>query len=566
MIVVGINSVYHESAASIVVDGKILAAAEEERFNRYKHGKPARADNPHILPVQSLEFCLKTANIKPEDIDLIAYSFDPKIFDKYAHIKPTLVSEGGLGSVEGDAKFRNCLDKVKTALGEVLGAEAAEKLVWISHHIAHAASAFFPSGYQESAILVIDGIAEKASSILAFDDGHGIKVKKEILYPHSLGFLWEQIAVHLGFSEYDAAKLMGLAAYGRPEMMDKALSQFAQVTDTGFNIEETIFDWDDISTQLELFLGKHRKESDPIEDRHADITRSLQEFTNSAVMVLCQELYALYPSENLCLAGGVALNCVTNWLIKEKSPFKNVFIPPAAHDAGTAVGAALQVYHTHLNHTVSRTAQLNPYLGPEFSEAEILAAIEEAGLTAIRSADTPILAADAIAEGKVVGWFQNRMEFGPRALGNRSLLADPRHTTTRELLNRKVKHREDFRPFAPSILAEKASEWFEIGRWSESFKYMLFTCPVRAEKREKIPAVIHVDGTARVQVVDRELNPNYYQLIERFEDITGIPVVLNTSFNDSEPIVCSVKDAISTFKGTAIDVLVIQDFFIERKI
>jgi carbamoyltransferase len=566
MIVVGINSVYHESAASIVVDGIVVAAAEEERFNRYKHAKPPCSDNPHILPVQSLEFCLKTANVKPEDIDLIAYSFDPKVFDKYAHIKPTYTIEGGLGSIEGDAIFRNCLDKVKTSLGEILGSQAAEKLVWVPHHIAHAASAFFPSGYQESAILVIDGIAEKASSILAFDDGHGIKVKREILYPHSLGLLWEQIALNLGFSQYDAAKLMGLAAYGRPEIMDKTLSQFAQLTDTGFNIEETIFYWDGVSSQLELFLGQHRKEGDPIEDRHVDLTRSLQEFTDSAVMILCQELYSLYPSENLCLAGGVALNCVTNWLIKEKSPFKNIFIPPAAHDAGTAVGAALQVYHTHVKRQASRTAQLNPYLGPEFSEAEILAAIEEAGLTAIRSADTPILAADAIAEGKVVGWFQNRMEFGPRALGNRSLLADPRHANTRELLNRKVKHREDFRPFAPSVLAEKAAEWFELGRWSESLKYMLFTCPVRPEKREKIPAVIHVDGTARVQVVDKELNPNYYQLIERFEEITGIPVVLNTSFNDSEPIVCSPKDAISTFKGTAIDVLVIQDFFIERKI
>jgi carbamoyltransferase len=565
MIVLGINSVYHESAASCVMDGRIVSAAEEERFNRYKHGKAARIDNPHLLPMYSINFCLKDVNLNPEDIDLIAFSFDAKVREKSWEIDPISLA-GDWGSIEGEKTFLLGLGQIKHSLNQALGDKAAEKLVWVPHHLAHAASAFFPSGLKEAAILVIDGIGENASSMMAYGNGNGLDILHEIQYPHSLGFLWEKLSQFLGFSEYDACKVMGLAAYGQSETLQEAFSQFAQVTDKNFTLEKEILRFRvGEFEKLEALLGKRRQKNEPIEERHKNIAASLQAFNNEAVLRLVEELYRRCPSENLCLAGGVALNCVTNWLIKEKGPFKNLFIPTAPHDAGTAIGAALYAYHTRLGKEAARTQQLSPYTGPEFTTEEILLAIEESGLTARRSIDSAIEAADMVADGKVVSWFQGRMEFGPRALGNRCLLADPRYATTRELLNRKVKHREYFRPFGPSVLAEKASLWFEIGRPSESLKYMLFTCPVRPEKREKIPAVVHVDGTARVQLVERELNPSYHRLISRFEQRTGVPVILNTSFNDSEPIVCSPKDAITTFKRAAIDALVMQDFVIERK-
>ena len=565
MKILGINSVYHESAASCVIDGKIVSAVEEERFNRYKHGKPAHIDNSHVLPIHSINFCLKDANLNVEDIDLIAFSFDPKLRQKSFEIDPISIP-GDWGSIKGEKTFLSSLEQVKLSLNHVLGDKSAEKLIWVPHHLAHAASAFFPSGWKEAAILVIDGIGENASSIGAYGHENRLGILHEIPYPHSLGFLWEKLSQFLGFSEYDACKVMGLAAYGQSKTRQAAFSQFAHITDKHFTLDKELLRFRVGEFEpLEALLGKSRKKNESIEQHHKDIAAALQVFTDRAVLRLVEELYRLCPSENLCYAGGVALNCVTNWLIKEKGPFKNIFIPTAPHDAGTAVGAALYTYHTRCNQPKIQIPQLTPYTGPEFTTEEILLAIEESGLTFRHSIDSAIEAADMVADGKVVGWFQGRMEFGPRALGNRSFLADPRYATTRELLNRKVKHREDFRPFGPSVLAEKAEQWFEIGRQSESLKYMLFTCPVRPEKREKIPAVIHIDGTARVQLVDRQLSPSYYRLIERFEQRTGVPVILNTSFNDSEPIVCSPKDAISTFKRTAIDALVMQDFVIERK-
>ena len=565
MIVLGINSVYHESAAACVIDGRIVSSVEEERFNRYKHGKSAQVDNPHILPINSINFCLRDANLDFEDVDFIAFSFDPKLRIKSFNIDPISIP-GDWGSIEGEKTFLLGLEQVKHSLNQSFTDQAAEKLIWVPHHLAHAASAFFPSGLKEAAVLVIDGIGENASSIMAYGHGNKLGILHEIQYPHSLGFLWEKLAQFLGFSEYDACKVMGLAAYGQNSTLGEAFSQFAQITDRGFTLEKDIlrFRVDEFEL-LETLLGKRREKNDPIEQHHKDIAASLQAFTDRAVLHLVENLYRLCPSENLCYSGGVALNCVTNWLIKEKGPFPNIFIPPAPHDAGTATGAALYAYNTRSNQEKINILQLNPHTGPEFTTEEILLAIEESGLTARRSKDSAIEAGDLVADGKVVGWFQGRMEFGPRALGNRSLLADPRYHTTRELLNQKVKHREDFRPFGPSILAEEAEKWFEIGRTCESLKYMLFTCPVRPEKREKIPAVVHIDGTARIQLVEKQINPNYHRLIARFEQRTGVPVILNTSFNDSEPIVCSPHDAISTFKRTAIDVLIMEDFVIERK-
>ncbi len=336
MIVLGINSVYHESAAAIAIDGKILAAVEEERFNRQKHAKPARVDNPHILPKEAIAFCLANAKIKAEDMDAIAFSFEPKLRELNFQFD-SLSVPGNWGSEQGENKFRHCLQEVKNSLNRLLGDNASSKLVWVPHHLAHAASAFYPSGFSEAAILVIDGIAENASSMLAWGQGNKITQKYEIQYPHSLGFLWEKLAEYMGFSEYDACKVMGLAAYGQADPQREAFAQFAKVREKDFILDKELIrfrlpEFD----KLESLLGKARKPKEPLEDRHKDTAASLQEFTDKAVMALVEHLYHICPSENLCLAGGVALNCVTNWLIKEKGPFANVFIPTAPHDAGTA--------------------------------------------------------------------------------------------------------------------------------------------------------------------------------------------------------------------------------------
>ncbi|CAF1139647.1 unnamed protein product [Adineta steineri] len=565
MIVLGINSVYHESAAAIIVDGDIVAAAEEERFNRYKHGKPANTNNANVLPLQAIEYCLSSINLKIDQIDLVAFSFDPALREKYFEVDPLSIPKNW-GSLEGEEFFRRSLENIKFSLSENFGDKIAEKLVWVSHHLAHAASAFYPSGFSKSALLIIDGIGENASTMMGFGDMNDLKIIQEIHYPHSLGFLWEKICQFLGFSEYDACKVMGLAAYGQKEILKDCFNKFAKITNDGFILDNNILRFRLPEFEpLEALFGKRREKGEPINEIHKNIAAALQEFTDVAVLSLVQRLYRLYPSENLCLAGGVALNCVTNWLVKEKGEFKNLFIPSAPHDAGTAIGAALYTYYTRSNAKLLSIVQLNPYTGPEFSQAKIRLQIEKFGLQGRISTDSASEAAHMIANGKIVGWFQGRMEFGPRALGNRSLLADPRHSTTRELLNRKVKHREDFRPFAPSVLADKANDWFEIGRPSESLKYMLFSCPVRPEKAKLIPAVLHIDGTSRLQLVDKDLNTNYYRLIEQFEQITGIPLVLNTSFNDSEPIVCTPRDALLTFQGTLIDAVVIGNIIVERK-
>ncbi|MDJ0681447.1 MAG: carbamoyltransferase C-terminal domain-containing protein [Xenococcaceae cyanobacterium MO_167.B52] len=564
MITLGINSVYHESAAALLIDGQVLAASEEERFNRRKHAKSAEPQNPHILPLKAIAFCLNRANLTPQNLDKIAFSFEPKIREKYFQVDPISVP-GGWGSQEGEDKFRYYLQQVPVSIVNALGEGAEEKIVYVPHHLAHAASSFFPSGFAEAAFLTIDGIAENASAMLGIANGNKLIPKYELQYPHSLGFLWEKLAKYLGFSEYDACKVMGLAAYGKSLEWQEAFQKIAWVREKGFAVDPKVACFRLPNFEgLDAILGSHRSQGDSLEERHYNIAATLQEFNNKAVLSLVEYLYSLYPSNNLCLAGGVTLNCVTNWLVKEQGPYQNIYIPPAANDAGTAVGAALYVDRS-TRKPETNVPQLNPYLGPDFTDEEILEAIAESGLRARYSADIAVEAADLIAGKKVVGWFQRRMEFGPRALGNRSLLADPRHASTRKLLNLKVKHRENFRPFGPSVLLEKAKDWFEIGRPSESLKYMLFACPVRPEKQDKIPAVVHVDGTSRIQLVDRTTNPKYYRLIEQFEKNTGVPLVLNTSFNDSEPIVCSPQDAISTFNRTNIDALILGDFIIERK-
>jgi carbamoyltransferase len=553
--VLGINSVFHESAAALVVDGEVVAACEEERFNRVKHGKEADVNNPHQLPEHAIRFCLDYANLSPADIDLVAYSFDPQL--RKAKFRPDWWWDRNLEPV-----FLDGLRQVRSVAEKFLGRSLGRTLKYVPHHLAHAASAHYPSGFQQSAILIIDGIGEAACTTLAQGDGRRIRTIETFWYPHSLGFVWEHISFHLGFSSYDASKVMGLAAYGDPEVFRKEFETIIQVSDDSYAVDPNVIGIGAARTgRLEALIGQVREPESEILPRHMDVAAALQAATDSAYAALLRRLKRTVPVETLCVAGGVALNCVANALIKQSGIFSDIFIPSAPHDAGTAIGAALAVYHANGAASVAR-GDATAFLGPKYGEREVVAAVRAAGLTPRRSKATARDAADMIADGNIVGWFQGRMEFGPRALGNRSLLADPRRPDTREILNRRVKHREDFRPFAPSVLAEHADDWFEIGRHSPSDEYMLFAYPVKPDRRDRIPAVLHCDGTARVQLVRRESNPRYHELISSFFARTGVPMVLNTSFNDSEPIVCTPAQAIATFTSTGIDALFMGDIYL----
>jgi carbamoyltransferase len=552
MNVLGINSVFHESSAALLVDGRVVAACEEERFNRVKHGKPARIDNPHELPEQAIRFCLDRAGLQPSDIDRVGYSFDPRL--RRAEYSADWWPDG-----EMEVTFLECLDEVAGATDRILGRKRGRTLKFVPHHLAHAASAYYPSGFDAAAILVIDGIGEAACSTLAQGEGARIEPVETLSYPHSLGFVWERASDYLGFSPYDASKVMGLAAYGDPEVYRRPMASVIQVSEDSYQVDLGALGFPSFDLRgFELLLGPKRQPDEEILAQHMDFAAALQDATNAAVLALLRRLERSVASRRLCVAGGVALNCVTNDLIRQASAYSDIFIPSAPHDAGTAIGAALAV-HCAERGVRPPPSGATPYLGPQFGEREVLAAVKAAGLVPRRSKNAAQEAADMIADGNIVGWFQGRMEFGPRALGNRSLLADPRRPDTRAILNNRVKHREDYRPFAPSVLAERADEWFEIGPHLASHEYMLFACPAKAEFRNRIPAVLHHDGTARVQIVQRAANPRFHELISRFFARTGVPLVLNTSFNDSEPIVCTPAHAIATFRNAGIDALFMGD-------
>jgi carbamoyltransferase len=554
--ILGLNAVFHESSAALVVDGEVVAACEEERFTRVKHGKEPRVDNPQVLPAQAIAFCLQQAGISAREIDRVAYAFDPKL--RRATFRPEWWFDP-----RWEETFLQHLDKVDDSASELLRRRVGRALKFVPHHVAHAASAYYPSGFDPAAILVIDGIGEACCSTLALGEGARIRTLETISYPHSLGFMWEQLSTHLGFSKYDASKVMGLAAFGDPEVCKNEFAAIIQIGDDNYTVDLDVLGFRARdSSKLEALLGPLRQPWAEIAQHHMDIAATLQVVTDAAVMALLRRLKRAAPAaERLCVAGGVALNCVTNELMRTSGLFSQVFIPCAPHDAGTAIGAALAV-HCAERKTRPRPSGATPYLGPQFDERAVVAAVRAAGLTPRRTKSAAREAADMIADGNIVGWFQGRMEMGPRALGNRSLLADPRRPDTRDLINRRIKHREDFRPFAPSVLAEEAAEWFDMGPPSASDEYMLFACPAKAERRERIPAVLHQDGTGRVQLVRRASSPRYHQLISHFFARTGVPMVLNTSFNDSEPIVCTPEHAIATFRKSGIDALFMGDVYL----
>ncbi len=562
--ILGINSVYHESSACLIVNDKLVAAIEEERLSRVKHAKEAKIDNPNELPMQSINKCLEMGNLTLADIDEIGFSFEPKRrLDENLKIDDAYEAENW-GSKEGEELFYQKLQEVPQQLKE-LGFKG--KFVYMEHAIAHVASTFFPSGFEDAAIVSIDGIGEVESSTIAYGKGNSIEKIQQVNYPNSIGFLWEKMAKYLGYSEYDACKVMSIASFGEPEKFMNAYEKFITLDkDTFFKIDKDIikFRIEDYSDLEEIFGLPKRSFDDPLLKAHQDIAASLQEITTTIVMNMVNTAYEKTQSKNLCLAGGVALNCVTNRIIFENSKFEEIYIQPASNDAGTALGAALKLYvegtesneRIMLNHT---------YLGPSFDNAHIKKAIEAKGLVYDEHENIEEVVAKLLAEGKVIGWFQGAMEFGPRALGNRSLLADPRDPGMVKKLNSVVKHREDHRPFCPSILAEDAAEWFVIEKEAIAADYMLMAYPVNKNKVENIPAVIHVDGTSRIQKVQKKTNPKYHKLITEFKGITGVPLLLNTSFNDREPIVCTPENAINTFLKTKIDFLVIGNFLMSKE-
>lgn len=562
MYFLGVNSVYHESAACLVRDGELCAAVEEERFTRRKHGKSATVGNPAELPVHAIRHCLDAAGIGPGDVSRIGYSLNPKLRLRNRDIGGAHV-EGDWGSPSGEERFHRELMTVPDELRRI-GLEAP--LVWLDHHLCHAASSYLVSPFEEAAILCIDGIAEVASTMRARGSGGHIEPIDRIEYPASLGFLWERFCTFLGFSEYDACKVMGLASYGdRSRFRERMEGLVHLLPGSGFAVDNDVLRFrapDDARLGAYLDMPARRKGSE-IDRIHEDLAAALQDITDRTVVHLLRGLHEITGAQRLCLAGGVALNCVTNRVILEETPFSDVFIPPAPHDAGTAVGAALLLATSA--RAERRHVLPHPYLGPSFTDEEITRELSARGLSFRHSEQIEEEVADLLAAGRIVGWFQGAMEFGPRALGNRSLLADPRDPSIRDVMNLKVKHRELFRPFAPSVLAEHAAEWFVLPTTSSRpAELMLLAVPAQPDRRALIPGVVHIDGSSRVHTVRREQNPRYHALISAFHARTGVPLLLNTSFNDDEPIVCTPADAVTTFLKTRIDHLAIGDFLVER--
>jgi len=561
--ILGINSAYHESSACLLKDGVIVGAVEEERLSRVKHAKKASVDNPDELPLRAIRSCLDRAHIEAGQVDAIGFSINPhrrlknKDFDD-------LVIENSWGSVAGEQQF---FHKLSTIPAQLRGMGFTDEFAWVDHHLCHAASAYYPSPFDEAAILTVDGIGEESSTAFGVGKGKDLHIFQEVEYPSSLGFLWEKLSKYLGFTDYDACKIMALAAYGNPEPCMKEFGALVTLLPEGkFRMDSSglRFRVEDYVALEGLFQVKRRRPEEEILPAHCDIVAALQRVTDHVMLHMVEHLYEYTKLDNLCIAGGVALNCVSNSYIHEQGSFKNLFIQPAAHDAGTAIGAATYVWHSRFSGE-QRSLMGDAYLGPEFSEEEMREVLDAEGITYERRDDIVKVVARLLDEGNIVGWFQGAMEFGPRALGNRSLLADPRNQGMREILNLKVKHREPFRPFASSALFEEASKWFHLKKATPAAEFMLMTYDARESVRGQIPAVLHVDGSCRIQLVKKEVNAKYHALISEFFRITGVPLLLNTSFNDDEPIVCTVKDALNTFSETRIDYLAIGNFLVDRR-
>lgn len=567
MYILGISCYYHDAAAALLKNGEIIAAAEEERFTRKKHDQS--------FPINAINFCLKKANITPEDIAYVVFYEKPllkfeRLLMQHLHAYPfsywSFYKAMPNWIVE---KLR-----VPTTIRKKLkkgGKKFSGEILFIEHHMAHAASSYLVSPFQEAAILTVDGVGEWTTTAFGYARGNDIVLQKKIDFPHSLGLLYSAVTAYLGFKvNNDEYKVMGLAPYGKPAYYEKMKQLLDIKQDGSYALDMRYFVYhyktEMPSKKFMEEFGPMRKLGGPIDQRHKDIAASVQKLLEETLFTILNSLYNETKCENLCLAGGVALNSVANGKITKRTPFKNVFIQPAASDAGTSLGAALYLWHTILGN--KRTSiQETAYFGPSFTAEEIKTFLDEQKIIYKEFKSKKEIAkktAELIAQNNVIGWFQGAMEWGPRALGNRSILSNPANPNMKEILNTKVKHRELFRPFAPVILQEKVHEWFEIDKDEEPF--MLFVYPFKKEKRTLVPAVVHVDGSGRLQTINKKQNPDYYAVIHEFEKRTGVPILINTSFNiRGEPIVCTPQDAYRCMMGTGIDYLVMDKFIVTRK-
>jgi carbamoyltransferase len=586
--ILGISAFYHDSAAALVVDGEIVAAAQEERFTRKKHD--------HDFPTHAVAYCLEAAGLRPEQLDYVGFYDKPLL--KFERLLMTYLATAPRGYRSFTKAMPVWLEQklhLNKELRRGLGRGYRKRYVFAEHHESHAASAFFPSPFAEAAVLTLDGVGEWATASVGVGRGEKLTLEAELHFPHSAGMLYSAFTYYCGFKvnsgEY---KLMGLAPYGEPVYADLIRKELMdQKADGSFRLDMRFFDYcaglTMTSRRFEaLFGGPPRRPEDPISQREMDLAASVQAVTEDILLACATEAHARTGLKHLCLAGGVALNCVGNGRILREGPFENIWIQPAAGDAGGSLGVALFIWH----HLLGKGREPDPadsqhgsLLGPRYSRAEIDACLADAGASWTTIADEGKLCdhvAGLLAAGKVVGWFSGRMEFGPRALGARSILADPRQPAMQSLLNRKIKFRESFRPFAPSVLRDEAAGWFDLAPGGES-PYMLLTAPVAEAHRlavddngavgldklrtvrSDIPAVTHVDWSARLQTVDPQRHGRYHRLLEAFRARTGCPVLVNTSFNvRGEPIVCTPADAYRCFMATDMDVLVLEDAVLEK--
>lgn len=551
MYTLGINAAFHDSAASIIKDGELIAAAEEERFTHVKHGKRPVPFSAYELPYHAIDYCLKEAGIHLSEVSHIAYSFDPDI-NKIA-VYPGL-DDLYLSSIRRAPNL--LVSGYPHHLQKRFECTTTNDFEWhfVDHHVAHAASALIVSPYKHAAILTIDGRGENVGTTYYLGKGNQLEKLSEVLIPHSLGLLYEAVTAHLGFlHSSDEYKVMALASYGKPTFLD----EFSSIIHIEKNGKYTIDDY-----RLDLMFGPARKRNAPFTQKHFDIAHSLQKVLEATVLQLINWLYEATHEENLCMAGGVALNCVMNAAIRDKGPFKNIWVQPAAGDAGTALGAALWIDVEQRKTNERSFVMDHAYWGPEYTDEEVEAFLKWTKVPYRRLNNIAKEAAQILAQDKVIGWYQGRMEFGPRALGSRSILASPIHAEMQARLN-DIKDREDFRPVAPVVLEEDAGEWFNDASYSP---FMLFVYDVNDDKADNIPAVRHVDGTARIQTINQYQHPCYYALLKEFKKLTGVPVLVNTSFNTrGEPIVCTPRDAIECFWTSPFDALVINSFLLEKE-
>jgi carbamoyltransferase len=594
MRILGISALYHDSAAALVADGRIIAAAQEERFTRNKHDAS--------FPKNAIAYCLGEAGCRLSELDNVVFYDKP--FLKFERLLETYLTF----APRGFASFRIALPlwlKEKLFQKEMLTRElkavdpgfSSARLLFTEHHLSHAASAFFPSPFQDAAVLTMDGVGEWATTSLGVGSGNSLNIFKEIYFPHSLGLLYSAFTYYTGFKvnsgEY---KLMGLAPYGEPKYASLILDNLIHINDDGsFWLDQSYFDYcvglRMTNEKFSELFGQpvRRPEQDLLTQFHMDVAASIQAVTEHAVLKLARALRQETQARNLCMAGGVALNCVANGKLQKEGIFDDIWIQPAAGDAGGAVGAALAAYHLFAGSprvvSPGKDGMSGAYLGPAFGDEDVQARLRAAGARIVTLGDDDLIrtTAQALAEGKAVGWMQGRMEFGPRALGNRSILGDPRSPTMQKVLNLKVKYRESFRPFAPSVLREDVQTWFDLDGDSP---YMLLVSPVRAEHRRdmsaeenalfgidklnvprsSIPAVTHVDYSARVQTVHADTNPRYHALISAFKGLTNCGMLVNTSFNvRGEPIVWTPEDAFRCFMGSDIDVLAVGNCYLKKE-